>query len=109
MAISLECLNLLIPVARIGRVWPGGFAAFWHAHGRQPRLWHDGRLLRDGALHLEQLQLQLAWWQQRGIGLAAGPAHSQDLCVVDSQRGLISSPCDWLELDMGHARARLRR
>ena len=109
MAISLECLNLIIPVARISAVWPGGFATFWQAQGRQPRLWHDGRLLRDGALHLEQLQQLLGWWQLRGIGLTAGDGDAQDLCVVDSQRGLISHPCAWLELDMAHARARLRR
>lgn len=109
MAIGLQCLNLIIPVARIAQVWPGGFAAFWCAHGAQPRLWHDGGLLRDGALCLSALQQQLAWWQRRGIGLAGTGAADPDLCVVDVQRGVISSPCRWLELDLSQARARLRR
>ena len=108
MAISLECLNLIIPVARIGRVWPGGFAAFWQRHGWQAKLWHDGRLLRDGAMHLQELQQVLAWWQQHGIGLSAA-AGQGDVCLVDVQRGVISADCSWLELELPRAQARLRR
>lgn len=109
MAIALECLNLVIPVRRIARVWPGGFAAFWQRHGWQARLWHDGRLLRDGAMHLQELQQVLAWWQQHGIGLAAGNHGDSDVCLVDVQRGVISADCRWLELDLSRAQARLRR
>ena len=86
----------------------GGFAAFWQRHGWQARLWHDGRLLRDGAMHLQELQV-LAWWQQRGIGLKGGMAGGSDVCLVDVQRGLISADCSWLELDLPRAQARLRR
>ena len=106
MAVALQCLNLIIPVRCIAARWPGGFAAFWRSHGQQPRLWHDGRLLRDGAMHLLELQRQLQWWQQHGLGAVAG---QQDLCIVDVQRGLISQPCDWLELDLPRELARLRR
>lgn len=109
MAIVLECLNLVIPVRCITRVWPGGFAAFWQRHGGQARLWHDGRLLRDGAMHLQELQQVLAWWQQHGIGLPPVVGGHSDVCLVDVQRGVISAECSWLELDLPRARARLRR
>lgn len=102
MAVALECLNLLIPVRRIGALWPGGFAAFWRAHGGSPRLWHDGRLLRDGAMNLVDLELAVAGWQRLGLRRPA------DICLVDSGSGWIDGPCPWLELDLAAGQARLR-
>ena len=67
VAVALACLNLIIPVRRIAAVWPGGFAAFWREHGDTPRLWHDGRLLRDGAMNRIDLELTMGFWQRRGL------------------------------------------
>lgn len=109
MAVALECLNLLIPVRRIAAVWPGGFAGFWREHGGTPRLWHDGRLLRDGAMNPIDLELAAGFWERRGLrrhATAAGPA---DIGLVDAGAGWLGAPCPWLELDLAAGRARLRR
>jgi fatty acid CoA ligase FadD36 len=52
MAVRLEHIDLLVPIHLIEEKYPGGFAQCLADHrpliGR--RMWHDGQLLRDGAL-----------------------------------------------------------
>ncbi|WP_305806407.1 hypothetical protein [Stenotrophomonas sp. YIM B06876] len=109
MAVALECINLIIPVQRIAAVWPGGFNRFWREHGHLARLWHDGHLLRDGAMNPREVMAQLDWWQQQGLKVAddaAGGEQAPDVCLVDTVSGRVPVACAWLEVDWTHRLAR---
>ena len=108
MAVALECLNLIIPVQRVAAVWPGGFSAFWREHGATPRLWHDGRLLRDGAMNPIDLELAMGFWERRGLRRHAQAGYPADMCLVQAGSGHMHPACAWLEVDAHGTRARLR-
>ena len=111
MAVDLECINLIIPVRRVAAVWRGGFTAFWREHGGNGRLWHDGRLLRDGAMNPYDMLSLLDFWEQRGLVHLRGGERGReavDLCVVDTLGGQLSGRCAWLDVDWENSRARLR-
>ncbi|MGV8961631.1 MAG: hypothetical protein ACOH1V_14810 [Stenotrophomonas sp.] len=109
MAVALECINLIIPVQRIAAVWPGGFNRFWREHGHLSRLWHDGYLLRDGAMNPREVMAQLDWWQQHGLKVASdvdGCEQATDVCLVDVSSGQLPQACAWLQVDWDHRLAR---
>jgi hypothetical protein len=102
MAVALEFINLIIPIARIDQVWPGGFAAYKAGHERffGLRLWHDEHLFRDGAMSPLDMQSLVGEWTRRGL-VGKTEKNSvlvwQDLCVVDQLSACPTLPCDWLE------------
>lgn len=55
MAIELEFINIIIPIEKINRLYPGGFNKFLkdkniekNPHGKY---WYDDHLFRDGAMN----------------------------------------------------------
>ena len=70
----LEFIDVLVPVHVIEEKYPGGFAQCLADHrpliGR--RMWHDGRLLRAGALDPARARALVEGWQALGIEPASG-------------------------------------
>lgn len=104
MAIHLEFIDLIIPIANIDRVYPGGFAQYKidNAEAFGGRLWHDDFLFRDGAMDALSMEHMVKEWEQRGLKGAVekdGRLHWQDLCVVEGLFQGPTLPCDWLEFD----------
>jgi hypothetical protein len=104
MAVRLEHIDLLVPIGLIDEKYPGGFAQFTIDHrgliGR--RMWHDGRLLRDGALDPARARALVEGWQNLGfepLQWVGGRLHWKDLCVVDAAAGGPTAACAWLAWD----------
>jgi hypothetical protein len=109
MAVRLEHIDLLVPIGLIDEKYPGGFAQFTADNrgliGR--RMWHDGRLLRDGALDPARARALVEGWQTLGfepLQWVDGRLHWKELCVVDAAAGGPTAACAWLDWD---ARARI--
>lgn len=105
MAVRLEFVDVLVPVHVIEDRYPGGFAQYLGDHrgliGR--RLWHDGRLLRDGALDAPGARALVERWQALGLEplqWIGRRLHWKELCVVDLVAGGPTVPCDWLAWDV---------
>jgi hypothetical protein len=104
MAIALEFIDLVIPVALIRDRYPGGWEACVRDHesliGR--RVWFDEFLWRDGALTVADIEARVSGWAVLGFRptTARGPERRwDDLCVINADtRGSILA-CPWIEID----------
>ena len=104
MAVRCECIDVIIPIANIDRVYPGGFAAFKRENTPLlgGTLWHDNYLFRDGAMSPSDARAIVDSWRRRGLEPTAMQGSRQvwnDLCVVERTRGGPTLPCDWLEFN----------
>lgn len=104
MAVRLEFIDVLVPVHVIEEKYPGGFAQCLADHraliGR--RIWHDGHLLRDGALDPQGAMARVEEWKGRGIEPLMWMDSKlvwKEICVVDARAGGPTVPCDWLQWD----------
>jgi hypothetical protein len=106
VAIRLQFINLIVPVATLERVLAaeGGFAAF--ARLQQAAFggmfWHDRYLCRvDGAMNWADVDDMVERWQAQGLqGLVGTIPHQwwKDFAIAASRRGP-SFPCNWLTYD----------
>jgi len=104
MAVRLEHIDVLVPVELIELKYPGGFAQCLADHrpliGR--RVWHDGRLLRDGALDPPGARAIVEGWQALGfepLQWVGRRLHWKELCVIDLSLGGPTVGCEWVECD----------
>lgn len=112
MAIALEFIDVVLTVARIREVYPGGWdqCLLDHAPLLGRRIWFDGLLLRDGAMGPEEARTLVEGWAALGFeptGKRRGALYWKDLCVIDSHHGGPTLPCDWLSYDAGGRTAHL--
>jgi len=106
MAIRCEFIDIVIPIANIDRVYPGGFDAFKHENAKLfgGRLWHDDHLFRDGAMSPMDATQCVKFWERHGLKpmeTRNGKQVWMGLCVV--MFGGPTLPCDWLEFDRDRA------
>ena len=104
MAVRLEFIDVLVPVHVIEERYPGGFQQCLADHrpliGR--RIWHDGQLLRDGALDPKGAMALVEGWQALGVEPLMWVDRKlawKDVCVVDTAAGGPTIACDWLDWD----------
>jgi hypothetical protein len=112
VAIGLEFIDVVIPIARIRESYPGGWPQCLHDYsallGR--RVWYDRHLFRDGAMNLAQAQRLVEGWAVLGFeptGMRSRGQFWKDVCVVDWRRGGPTWPCDWLAFDRSTRTAHL--
>lgn len=106
MAIRLQFINLVVPVATLERVFAaeGGFAGFLATQGAPSNemLWHDGQLCRvDGAMNWPDVDDMVVRWEAHGLQGLVGTDPQQwwkDFAICASGRGA-TFPCDWLTYD----------
>lgn len=103
MAIHCEFINIIIQIATIDRVYPGGFVAYKAAHAKEftGRMYHDEYLFRDGAMSAGNAEAIVAQWQERGLvptSMIDGVEHWHELCSVNMMTGL-TRPCTWARYD----------
>ena len=108
MAIRCEFIAIIVPIANIDRVYPGGFAAFKEENASLfgGRLWHDDHLFRDGAMSPANATQAVDFWRHQGlepIEMRDGRQVWKELCVVEHMFGGPTLPCDWLEFDRERA------
>jgi len=106
LAIRLQFINLVIPVATLDRALAaeGGFAGFIAAQGSLlgEMIWHDAQLCRvDGAMNWGDVDAMVERWEAYGLqGLVGAAPHQwwKDFAVCASRRGA-TFPCEWLQYD----------
>lgn len=103
MAIALEFIDLVVPIALIRQKYPGGWAQCLQDHERLigGRVWFDEYLLRDGAMNPADIESLVEEWMSLGFQPTAevdGQRIWQDCCVVESMLGGPTLPCEWLAL-----------
>jgi hypothetical protein len=104
MAIKLEFLNLIIPIKQINFCYPGGFDLFREHHQEKfgENFWHDMHLFRDGAMTSMEIESLVSFWQHKGLAPYIeqnGKRKWKDMCVIESSKAELTSPCDWIEVD----------
>ena len=104
MAVRLEFIDVLVPVHVVEDRYPGGLAGFVADHrsliGR--RIWHDGVLVRDGALDPAEAMARVEQWRALGVEplqWVGGRLHWKELCVIDAAAGGPTARCGWLDWD----------
>lgn len=98
MAVALEFIDFVVPIAVIQRKYAGGWDQCLRDHERLigSRVWFDGHLLRDGAMSPLGIELLVDAWFARGFQPKMernGQLIWSDCCVVEGRSTL---PCDWL-------------
>jgi len=88
VAIALEFIDIVVPIARIRESYPGGWAQclldYSPLLGR--RIWYDRHLFRDGAMSASDVHLLVEGWAVLGLepsGLRKRQRYWKDVCVVD--------------------------
>lgn len=104
MAIHCLFINLIIPIANIDRVYPGGFARFKEENKEafSKRMWHDEFLFRAGAMSPQEIENMVYGWEKLGLqGVIDKDGKEQwgDMCVVESLFRGLTLPCDWIVFD----------
>ena len=113
MAIALEFIDFVVPIAVIRQKYPGGWEQCLkdHEHLIGGRVWFDEHLLRDGAMNPAAIAELVEEWSQAGIQPTEarnGQIVWKDCCVVESLLGGPSLPCDWLAMAEDGASAFLK-
>jgi len=108
MAVQLEFINFIVPIARIEERYPGGWAQCLadHASLIGARVWYDDHLLRDGAMSPAGIGHLLEEWSELGFHTHDGgdsPTRWVDVCVAEAWIGGPTLPCDWIEVEGGSA------
>lgn len=104
MAISLEFIDFVIPIATIRAKYPGGWQQCLTDHRALlgGRVWHDDHLLRDGAMNPRDIEALVEEWTALGLQPTEtidGQRIWKDVSVVESIFGGATLPCSWLEFD----------
>jgi hypothetical protein len=112
VAIGLEFIDVLIRIARIREVYPGGWeqCLLDHAALLGRRVWYDRHLLRDGAFDRAEAKALVEGWAVLGLQPTERRREGtywKDLCVVDWSQGGPTLPCDWLHFDPSSRTAHL--
>ena len=97
MAIFLECINVIIPIAKV--IECVGLREFNEIS--QMDFSHDNYLYRTGAMSPFDIEQIIQYWKGRGLKPTRkrkGSEYWCDLCVVDTCGGP-TLRCDWLEFD----------
>lgn len=102
MAIKLEFIDFVVPIALIRQKYPGGWKQCLKDHERLigGRVWFDEHLLRDGAMNPGDIESLVEEWTGLGFQPTVeldGQRIWKDCCVVESMFGGPTLPCDWLE------------
>lgn len=104
MAVRLEFIDFLVPIATIRVKYPGGWEQCLADHDGLVggRVWYDEYLFRDGAMNPLDIRYLVDRW--RALGLTPMMARDgtqcwKDVCVVESLFGGATLPCDWIEVD----------
>jgi len=105
MAVALEFINIIIPIANINRCRSiGGFEGYLQleSHSIGEIIWHDDYLVREGVMNPFDIEDMIDTWAERGLNPITEIGSDRtfkDLCVIDSLNGL-TLPCSWIHVNL---------
>ena len=105
MAVGLEYINLIVPIALIRDRYPGGWEACLrdHAPVLGKRVWYDEYLLRDGGMSPDEVKARMEGWSVLGFEPMFREGSTwrwEDIAIVDCAAGGTTLPCHWLQVDV---------
>jgi hypothetical protein len=103
MAVNIDIVALVIPIAAIDRVYPGGFSAYLLKNKALNKLlfMHDDFLVRIGAMDDRIISAEAESWKRLGL---LGPVWEEDhfryrdYCIISNWQE-VRRGCDWLLVD----------
>ena len=100
MAIALEFIDFIVPIALIRKKYPGGWDKCLqdYEHLIGGRVWFDDHLFRDGAMSPSAIKMVVDHWQELGFEPFMeedGKQVWKDFCVAEL--GGSTLPCDWVD------------
>jgi hypothetical protein len=103
MAVRLEFIDFIVPIATIRKKYPGGWEQCLkdHANLIGGRVWYDEHLLRDGAMGPAGISALVEEWTGLGfepMAVVDGRREWKDCCVTEHMFGGPTLPCAWLQL-----------
>jgi hypothetical protein len=106
MAIELEFIDFIVPVATIKAKYPGGWeqCLIDHQYAIGGRIWYDEHLFRDGAMNPTDISQLISDWEEMGFtifGFDENRIENEwiDVCVYERAYGGATLKCDWLNYD----------
>lgn len=113
MAVALEFIDFIVPIAVIREKYPGGWEQCLKDHEclLGGRVWHDEHLLRDGAMNPNSIKFLIEEWTELGFQPMEErdvDRRWKDICVVESMFGGPTLPCDWLAIGVDGCSAYLK-
>ncbi|MBK8525432.1 MAG: hypothetical protein IPL58_16195, partial [Betaproteobacteria bacterium] len=92
MAIALEFIDFIVPIAVIRTKYPGGWEQCLRDHEflLGGRVWHDDHLFRDGAMNPGDIESLVEEWIELGFEpIVERDGHRiwKDCCVAESMFG----------------------
>jgi len=104
MAVALEFIDFVVPIAVIRLKYPGGWEkCLWdHRELIGRRVWYDDHLFRDGAMNPLDMRSLGSLWERLGFQAMEtrdGRECWKDFCVVEGMYGGSTLTCDWIEVD----------
>ena len=67
MPVTIECINVLVPYKKLIKVFPGGQNAFDESCLNGGSIWHDGHLVRFGAMNDFDIELIISQLKDWGL------------------------------------------
>ena len=104
MSIKCDCIDFIIPIININKVYPGGFEKYKsdNIEAFDWRYSHDKFLFRNGAMNRIDIELIKEEWEKLGLKgkFRNGSIEKwKDYCIFESMFGDPIPPCDWLIFD----------
>ena len=102
MAVRLEFIDFIVPIATIKSKYPGGWEQCLKDHSNLigGRVWHDDHLFRDGAMSPTGIEILVRNWTELGFEPMAtvdGNRVWKDCCVIEHMFGGPTLPCEWIQ------------
>jgi len=106
MAIELEFIDFIVPIATIKAKYPGGWeqCLIDHDYSIGGCIWYDEHLFRDGTMNTRDMKDLVERWQELGFITYETDGKGLltkwiDVCVYERLFGGATLKCDWLEYD----------
>lgn len=102
MAVALEFIDFIVPIAVIKEKYPGGWEQCLKDHSDVigGRVWYDEYLLRDGSMGASGVKYLIEKWTDLGFEPwieENGFKVWKDCCVTEHVFGGPTQRCDWIE------------
>jgi len=112
MAINLVFIDFIVPVAKIRKLYPGGWEKCLYDHRRAlgGSVYFDKHLFHAGAMDPEGAETLVERWTALGFEATEevdGKKVWKDFCVLESLLMLSSHPCQWLTINLEERAAHL--
>ncbi len=112
MAVRLEFIDFIVPIAVIEEKYHGGWKQCLKDHKLKP-FWHDEHLFKTGAMCPEDIRRLIDKWSALGFiekEMVNGTAMYKDFCIVQSLLSILLGPppCEWLVVDYENRTAYLK-